>query len=786
MDGVSDKDEFLAGTDPARAGAPPAPAIAAPAVGAKVSVLRPRLFVLPVTDPDGDPVTYTFELYSDPHTAQPLAQSLRQNEPAWTVPQDLTENRWYTWRVRTADAYSASLWTYGRLFVNTENSAPDAARISRPADGSEVGVLRPVLEVTNGRDADEDPLATVFEIYADPAGTRLVAASTALPLGKNGITAWRPPAPLAEQTEYYWRAVVSDPNGLGSATPLAAVWINTANHVPPRPQPLSPAAGEAVAALSLELTARAAADPEGDLVTGYFELDTAETFDSADLRRSGPIQAGAERTAWPVSGLADHTRYFWRVKSSDGLAESPWSDSEFFVNTANEAPGGPAIRNPGTGAWVETLTPVLDLQPGPNPDRDWVSYTFEIYADPALTQLVATDTTDGLTWTVAPPLADRTRYYWRARAEDEQGAASAWTPAAAFTTADNGVDDPPSITLLAPAEPVFTSANRIEILWSDADPDSDAEISLFYAANAAGTGGLAIAAGLSEDPDGVEDGFTWEISALPDGPYFVYAVITDGTATRTAFAAGPVFIDRTPPAAKAAPAGGTFTSAPSIVLSAGEPAAIYFTLDGNLPTEDSELYAGAFTLARSATLRFMAVDQAGNRSPAVSEAYVIKPQPNQAPVADAGADFALRLGETAELDGSGSHDPDNGPQPLSFVWRFVELPAESLLDDADIEGADAPDAFFVPDAAGDYVLELAVGDGRDISVAEVVVTCRADKPGDLNQDGKIDMADYAVFKASLGKCLGQTGFNPEADYDGDGCVTLSDYRIWYGYYRAGG
>ncbi|RKY95825.1 MAG: hypothetical protein DRQ06_02830, partial [Candidatus Hydrothermota bacterium] len=55
--------------------------------------------------------------------------------------------------------------------------------------------------------------------------------------------------------------------------------------------------------------------------------------------------------------------------------------------------------------------------------------------------------------------------------------------------------------------------------------------------------------------------------------------------------------------------------------------------------------------------------------------------------------------------------------------------------------------------------------------------------GDLDGDGDIDFDDYQVFRSSLGRCDGDTGFIQEADYDGDGCVTYADYRIWYGYYK---
>ena len=59
-------------------------------------------------------------------------------------------------------------------------------------------------------------------------------------------------------------------------------------------------------------------------------------------------------------------------------------------------------------------------------------------------------------------------------------------------------------------------------------------------------------------------------------------------------------------------------------------------------------------------------------------------------------------------------------------------------------------------------------------------------PGDLNADGKVDQTDYLWFRATLGKCEGQAGYNSAADYDGDKCVTYSDYRLWYQYYKTYG
>jgi hypothetical protein len=56
--------------------------------------------------------------------------------------------------------------------------------------------------------------------------------------------------------------------------------------------------------------------------------------------------------------------------------------------------------------------------------------------------------------------------------------------------------------------------------------------------------------------------------------------------------------------------------------------------------------------------------------------------------------------------------------------------------------------------------------------------------GDLSGDSVIDIGDYHAFRKTMGKCTADQHFNPEADYDGDGCVSYRDYRIWYAqYYR---
>jgi hypothetical protein len=59
--------------------------------------------------------------------------------------------------------------------------------------------------------------------------------------------------------------------------------------------------------------------------------------------------------------------------------------------------------------------------------------------------------------------------------------------------------------------------------------------------------------------------------------------------------------------------------------------------------------------------------------------------------------------------------------------------------------------------------------------------------GDLNHDGQVTIDDYWMFLDAFGSCLGDPKWNPEANFDGQNCITLVDYQYWLQcYYDAQG
>jgi hypothetical protein len=106
------------------------------------------------------------------------------------------------------------------------------------------------------------------------------------------------------------------------------------------------------------------------------------------------------------------------------------------------------------------------------------------------------------------------------------------------------------------------------------------------------------------------------------------------------------------------------------------------------------------------------------------------------------------------------------------------LPGSPAIDAADNTNCPETDqrGFSRPvdgDSDGEVICDIG---SYEVQADELIL------PGDLNNDSVVDSADYSEFRKTLGKCDGDTGFNLEADYDEDGCVSYRDYRIWYGYY----
>ncbi len=86
--------------------------------------------------------------------------------------------------------------------------------------------------------------------------------------------------------------------------------------------------------------------------------------------------------------------------------------------------------------------------------------------------------------------------------------------------------------------------------------------------------------------------------------------------------------DTTPPTAYASPKGGTYTNTQSVVLKMNESGNIYYTINGSTPTTSSTRYTKSLVISNSKTLKFFALDLAGNKSSIYTQIYRVSDKTN--------------------------------------------------------------------------------------------------------------------------------------------------------------
>ncbi len=87
---------------------------------------------------------------------------------------------------------------------------------------------------------------------------------------------------------------------------------------------------------------------------------------------------------------------------------------------------------------------------------------------------------------------------------------------------------------------------------------------------------------------------------------------------------------------------------------------------------------------------------------------------NQKPIADAGDNKAVKPGVQASLNGSASYDPDVTDTIVSYSWTQVSGPTVTLSN------PNFKNPSFTPSIIGEYVFQLVVSDGVDISQPDLV------------------------------------------------------------------
>lgn len=217
---------------------PTAPAPLTPANNQTInsSVAPVTLTVANGSDPEGQPLSYWFELdtsdsFDSPNKVESGAIAQMPEQTYWETP-PLTNNTRYYWRARVDNGSVHSPWVSAKFLVsvNAQNLAPPIPTLNGPLDGVSLDNTKPFFLLNPVQDPEGNAVSYEFELYTDAALTSLVARYS------SDAAHWQLDAPLVAGVPYYWRyrSVDEYGNSAGWAGPFSFVVVSAGPNQAPQ------------------------------------------------------------------------------------------------------------------------------------------------------------------------------------------------------------------------------------------------------------------------------------------------------------------------------------------------------------------------------------------------------------------------------------------------------------------------------------------------------------------------------------------------------------------------
>ncbi len=470
VDGITNLAECLAGSDPTFYNGPSSPGANRPRTDERVSTSTPEFSVVNAFDPDGEPLAYDFEVYSDAGlTTQVFAASAVPGGEALTrwVPEGaLTENTMYWWRARASDAHVSSAWTDAKaFFVDQANEGPLAPTAHFP--NGDVDTLRPTFTADATLDPEGDAFIYTFEVATDADFTDPVTYTSPSP-------EWQVADDLSPGQTYFWRVRADDEFGVsGPYSDVLSFSIIQINTLPSSVAISYPAEGAVLDSAATTIQWGSAQDPDEDAITYQIQVATDQRFSDVVFE-----DGAVAETSIDVDGLQEDTRYFVRVRANDGTGYGYYTGSYFSINAENAAPARGWSVYPADGSRFAPGSITLTFGYGEDPEGDAIEYRADVYSDEARTELVTSlSASPGAGPTVsadfdAPEVA--TTYYWTTTVIDAYGAESETSEPWSFIVdvAENLAPKAP--LLLGPYSEAAAGTESVELVVANAtDPEGD-------------------------------------------------------------------------------------------------------------------------------------------------------------------------------------------------------------------------------------------------------------------------------------------------------------------------
>jgi hypothetical protein len=403
------------GGDWASANPPSVPVLASPAANALTTDYTP---LLQWGDSTGGLVYYELQVSRTAAFDDLEIDNSSVAASEYEVPADLTSNRTYWWRVRSANPGGYSNWSA----VRTLRTALDA-----PEGLGSVDLLlttRPKFEWSVYGGSPPNPTNHTIQV-----STSATFASTVVNATASGLS-YTPTVDLPKNVMLYWRLRANGANG-------PSLWADGGGWLSANPPSVPALTSPAANALTTDLTPKLDWGTSTGTVTDYqVQVSTSSTFGTTVEDEL----TGTTSEYTPTVDLAPNTTFYWRVRSYNGSAYSLWSAVR-ALRTALDAPMGL-----GSADLLLTTRPKFEWSvyggSPPNP----TNYTIQVSTSPVFASTVVNATATGTSYTPTVNLPKNVMLYWRLRANGANGP-SLWADGGGWLSAN-----PPGIpSLISPA-----------------------------------------------------------------------------------------------------------------------------------------------------------------------------------------------------------------------------------------------------------------------------------------------------------------------------------------------
>ncbi|MBD3241992.1 MAG: hypothetical protein GF331_15490 [Chitinivibrionales bacterium] len=374
--------------------------------------------------------SYTMQLARDPSFTTIVAHAAGLTDTSTTVTTTLEHGTAYYWRIGVRDSTDVTTLSSSRGFT----TVCDQVSLVSPADGTRNCPFGQVLRWRAARGATGYRL----EIATNGRFTTVV---------KDTVTADTTYGTVSDpNTAYFWRVRAVNPAGAGQPS---QVWgFKTALEAP-----------------QLQLPADGAVDQPTALSVQWGSVSGANAYHLqvstlADFSVLFVDAAGLTTNSYGLSGLANSTRYYWRVRATEKYGASAWSPAWSFVTEAGITEV-PLLLAPAQGETDVRLSPEFVW----HALQDAIDYDVQVSAAADFSNPVVNETGVTDTAYAGSGLARATTYHWRVRARLSAGTTS-WSAVRTFTT----IPDPPAqVTLVAPSDAAVDVPLDVELVWAQAD-----------------------------------------------------------------------------------------------------------------------------------------------------------------------------------------------------------------------------------------------------------------------------------------------------------------------------